>query len=66
MSSITDSTHVVLTNLGYTANAAQSATVNSGATVSPGGIQGNSGGRGGTGATNATSMTMIPSVRAKG
>src|SRR4029077_8263052 len=53
ISSITDTTHVVLTNLGYAGNAAPAATVNSGSTVSPGGVQGATGSTGPTGATGS-------------
>ena len=50
-----DATHVVLTNLGYTGNAAPAANVATGATVSPGGLQGSTGPAGPlTGTTSGT------------
>lgn len=40
ISSVTDSTHAIITNLGYTGNVSSGTVINSGATVSPGGLQG--------------------------
>jgi hypothetical protein len=57
VSSITDSTHVVLTNLGYSGNASPSSTVTSPARVTPGGIQGATGATGSTGPTGPTGAT---------
>ena len=47
-----DTTHVVLTNLGYTGNTAPASTGNGG-TISPGGVQGATGATGATGAAGA-------------
>src|SRR5581483_7758718 len=52
-SSITDGTHVVVTNLGYAGNAAAGSSVGSGSAVSPGGTQGATGLQGPVGATGA-------------
>jgi len=57
VSSITNSTTVVLTNLGYSVNAAPAATVASGSAVSAGGVLGPTGATGGAGATGATGPT---------
>jgi hypothetical protein len=57
VSSITNGTTVVLTNLGYTGNASPAATISSGATVSPAGIQGSIGGAISIGYTFSTTTT---------
>jgi hypothetical protein len=57
VSSITDATHVVLTNTGYSGNKAQNATVSSGSAVSSGGIQGAAGATGATGTAGAAGTT---------
>src|SRR5437773_12424063 len=51
VSSITDATTVVLTNLGYTGNASSGTVVASNKTVSAGGLIGLTGATGATGAT---------------
>src|SRR6185437_1695713 len=59
VSSITDGTHVVLTNTGYTGNATAGATINSVSAVSPGGIQGAVGPTGATGPTGPESSAVV-------
>src|SRR5437588_2624214 len=59
VSSITNSTTVVLTNLGYTGNAAPAATIVSPKAVSPGGIQGATGATGAQGPTGARERTRL-------
>jgi hypothetical protein len=54
ISSITDSTHVVLTNVGISGNATSGTTVSSGAKISPAGAQGASG-SGGSGGISSIS-----------
>lgn len=56
---VTDGTNVVLENLAYPGNAAESATVSTAARVSPGGL------RGATGATGDVSLAMYESRDAK-
>jgi len=58
--SITDGTHVVVTNLGYPGNAAPGVTVNSPQQVTPGGL------RGPTGATGIATLNGISPTTTKG
>ena len=51
ISSITDATHAVVANLGYSGNAAPSTNISSGAVVTPGGLIGPTGTAGSTGST---------------
>lgn len=60
VSSITDATHVVITNLGYTGNAAPGATVTSGVKVTPAGVQGATGATGGVASFNARTGAVVP------
>src|SRR2546427_3449319 len=55
VSSITDATTVVLTNLGYAGNASSGTVIASGKTVSAGGLIGLTGPTGATGTTGARS-----------
>src|SRR5207247_139221 len=57
VSSITDATTVVLTNLGYPGNASAGTVVASSKTVSAGGLIGLTGSTGATGATGAAGAT---------
>lgn len=60
VSSITDATHVVVANTGYTGNASAGATVASGAKVVPGGIQGAAGAAGGVTSFNSRTGVVVP------
>lgn len=64
VNSITDATHVVLKNLGYTGNAAPTTTINSGSGMSPGGLIGPSGGGGAT--SNVGLASARPSATGSG
>src|SRR5439155_278712 len=57
VSSITNATTVVLSNRGYSGNAARTPVITSPKAVSPGGIQGATGPTGATGANGATGAT---------
>src|SRR5437773_10879756 len=57
VSSITDATTVVLTNLGYAGNASSGTVVASSETVSAGGLIGLTGATGATGTTGAAGVT---------
>ncbi|MBW4469282.1 MAG: hypothetical protein KME45_03360 [Stenomitos rutilans HA7619-LM2] len=59
VASITDATHVVLTNLGYTGNASTSSTIASGSAISPGGVKGQDGTGAGT-VTNFSAGDLYP------
>jgi len=64
ISSVTDGTHVVLTNLGYSVNASPGTVISGGASITPGGIKGDTGATGATGPTGATGSAGSNGVNA--
>jgi len=62
IASITDGTHVVLTNLGYTGNASPTSTVGWGAQVSPAGLRGLQGSNGAAGAAGTNAYSSLSTV----
>jgi hypothetical protein len=63
VSSITNSTALVATNLGYSGNAAAGGSISSGARVSPGGEKGADGAAGGGGSGGSSGRTLLTSDR---